>query len=747
MKLIRLLKDVETGRYDIYERTTRKKKFLVVRSTEPEPMTPEEMAQNYNIENVLVSLFPPKRILVAKQEKKNTVLENVAKSLAIGSAILIIALTPLANHFVLAKNTITPQEAKEELSVKPGLGWKNFTDELPRSEITQSNIKSHNYDLLQPYRDALLTESVVRGYTDGSFKPERKITRAELATMLVKAFHIDTKNISPTVKFKDVSNGAWYYKYVEASAAAGLVKGYNDGTFKPNNNVTNAEAITMAIRALEARGAPEKNVSYTFNDVDPGKWYYSIIEDALQEGLFPNDTDALNVIAPNGQLQPNSPANRGKVAVWIWQAYPNKDGDSDRLTDIDEWTIGTNPKSSDTDGDRIKDGDDKNPLLPFFIVKFNFNGDGDSDYKNYKIFKMDSNDFNNEFIDYNGSLDTKTFGIHNLSYLIERDHTVEDQTLINNKNTNLYNLYESGFIDVLKENMKDYISTHYPTGDIDLNDLLGHLGEIVADKYRTEFGGKPPYGFYCGDRYFWTAQTFNWIFENYENRYFSVDDEKEYDYRYRGKDFYVSPLSASITRVYYSNGTFIRDKPARINHAMTLILTKDKAFYITNLSSIFKSYAMGIGPFFKPGKNYSDYAKYMIDNHVDSMVIQADEIKQYHKNFWTDPDTTKYGLLTYTLFKIPWDNGIDVYSDWPTYKTITDKLINNNVRGSLPFFRIMSSRDTFDRGKYLIIYNSKAEKYLMVKVSDSLFEKYESQYKQNPDNIEVINDILALVNN
>lgn len=99
----------------------------------------------------------------------------------------------------------------------------------------------------------LVSLDLVKGYTDGSIKPDQNITRAEYAAIMVRALGLETAaNISKgsATGFKDVAGSHWASGYISVAVSEGIIKGYPNGTFKPDANVTNAEAITMVVRLL-----------------------------------------------------------------------------------------------------------------------------------------------------------------------------------------------------------------------------------------------------------------------------------------------------------------------------------------------------------------------------------------------------------------------------------------------------------------------------------------------------------------
>ena len=88
---------------------------------------------------------------------------------------------------------------------------------------------------------------LITGYTDGTFKPDGSITRAEMATMLNNIFQYDT---AASNTFTDVTAGAWYEDAILKLNNAGILTGYGDGQMKPTANITWQEAVVMIARAF-----------------------------------------------------------------------------------------------------------------------------------------------------------------------------------------------------------------------------------------------------------------------------------------------------------------------------------------------------------------------------------------------------------------------------------------------------------------------------------------------------------------
>ena len=90
---------------------------------------------------------------------------------------------------------------------------------------------------------------VIGGYPDGTFKPANVVTRAEMATMIVNCLGIPVSGGSAT-KFSDVPESHWASGFIAYAASVGFIAGYPDGTFKPEQQVTCNEALTMIIASL-----------------------------------------------------------------------------------------------------------------------------------------------------------------------------------------------------------------------------------------------------------------------------------------------------------------------------------------------------------------------------------------------------------------------------------------------------------------------------------------------------------------
>lgn len=132
---------------------------------------------------------------------------------------------------------------------------------------------------------------IVKGRNAEAFDPDAPITRAEFATICAR---FDKTQISTSSNFTDIS-GHWAEKYIERAATLGWIAGYSDGTFRPSNYITRAEAMTMINRVLCRVPETESDLlpgMITWPDNQPGTWYYL----AVQEATNSHDYDRKDAI-------------------------------------------------------------------------------------------------------------------------------------------------------------------------------------------------------------------------------------------------------------------------------------------------------------------------------------------------------------------------------------------------------------------------------------------------------------------
>ncbi len=152
---------------------------------------------------------------------------------------------------------------------------------------------------------------IINGYTDGTFGPERDVTRAEFATMLMRAMAsagIGSPDPAGT-PFKDLNDAAWAIGDVKTAYDLGIINGMTATTFEPNSKVTYEQALKMIVCALNYGGQADAVYKSAVATNPNTKWYYGYVQTAKSLGL----TD--NVVVMQEQ-----PAKRAQIAQMIYNA-------------------------------------------------------------------------------------------------------------------------------------------------------------------------------------------------------------------------------------------------------------------------------------------------------------------------------------------------------------------------------------------------------------------------------------------
>ena len=170
--------------------------------------------------------------------------------------------------------------------------FRLLKDEVRDGAFTTSNSYS-DVAYGKWYNNPISTMSalgIITGYPDGTFKPNKPITRAEFAAI---AARFDETQSGKSATFSDVI-GHWAAKEIGIAYYNDWIKGYPDGTFKPDQNITRAEAMTLINRVLERK--PESpadlltNMNKWTDNMDTSKWYYLDVQEATNSHGYTRKT-------------------------------------------------------------------------------------------------------------------------------------------------------------------------------------------------------------------------------------------------------------------------------------------------------------------------------------------------------------------------------------------------------------------------------------------------------------------------
>lgn len=152
----------------------------------------------------------------------------------------------------------------------------------------------------------LVEKGIIQGFQDGTFKPNNYVTRAQAAIMIGRALGLD--GTQKNTKFPDVSKESVASGYIQSAVNSGIIQGYSDGTFKPNQSVTRGQMAIFLSRAFNL----QKTSNVTFSDVSSSMVAYPYIGRLIAAGITNGYTD--------GTYRPNKAVTRGEFSAFMARA-------------------------------------------------------------------------------------------------------------------------------------------------------------------------------------------------------------------------------------------------------------------------------------------------------------------------------------------------------------------------------------------------------------------------------------------
>ncbi|MBN2096758.1 S-layer homology domain-containing protein [Candidatus Peregrinibacteria bacterium] len=172
------------------------------------------------------------------------------------------------------------------------------------------NNRHPNYEAIKYLKE----HNVIGGYSDGTFKPDKTVNRAEALKMLMTAFNVGVGGYSD-FDFTDTDKNAWYAASLGSAVAKGIVKGYSDGSFKPANTVNRAEYLKILFKTVSME--PNSEITQPYSDVSLDQWFagYAFL------------ANKLNLLQPASNFNPANGMTRAGVAETIYRMKMIQDYD------------------------------------------------------------------------------------------------------------------------------------------------------------------------------------------------------------------------------------------------------------------------------------------------------------------------------------------------------------------------------------------------------------------------------------
>lgn len=154
----------------------------------------------------------------------------------------------------------------------------------------------------------LKENGIIAGYDDGSFKPEKTVSRVEALKMIIAGLDINIAE-NDDIDFPDTESPSWYSPFVATGIAENIVAGYPDGSFKPSNNIIRAEYLKVLLEAAKVE-LIETVINKPYYDVDRDEWYAKYASFSKENTLFEVE---------DNELLPSEKVTRGEVADTIYK--------------------------------------------------------------------------------------------------------------------------------------------------------------------------------------------------------------------------------------------------------------------------------------------------------------------------------------------------------------------------------------------------------------------------------------------
>ena len=164
----------------------------------------------------------------------------------------------------------------------------------------------------------LSEKSVVIGYPDGTFKPDENVTRAEFASMAIKALGQEHTTVAQPVKFNDIDKDFWAYDAIQKAIYFDLVSNpEKEGKFRPYDSVSRAEALSIAVNALTTEQISEQKAKYVLSKVykdanDIPAWFIIPAGKAEILGMVVSEPDKAS------NMDSDRPATRAEVTAILY---------------------------------------------------------------------------------------------------------------------------------------------------------------------------------------------------------------------------------------------------------------------------------------------------------------------------------------------------------------------------------------------------------------------------------------------
>ena len=243
-------------------------------------------------------------------------MKNIIKKISVIGLCISLSMNSVAYAGVLdaitGESTIT-----EDIKTAGETNEAEVSEELTvNTETTSTSVNTFS-DIEGHWAKNWITQAVesgfVSGYEDGTFKPDRTITRAEFSKLINSAMYIEN---AAKLNFSDVNNSEWFYNEVQKSVASGFFSGYENNTFRPNNPIKREEVAKVVSSAITS-GEVDGEGATLLSD-------YSTIQDWAKPSVNTVYNKGYILGYPTGVYMPSKALTRAEAVKIIYEIVENE---------------------------------------------------------------------------------------------------------------------------------------------------------------------------------------------------------------------------------------------------------------------------------------------------------------------------------------------------------------------------------------------------------------------------------------
>lgn len=224
------------------------------------------------------------------------------------------------------KTTNNAEETNETSETTGGIEKTAETKSVAAETKVQSAFSDIGDHWAKNWIEKAVKLGFVSGYEDGTFKPDRTITRAEFSKLINNALHTEKK---ADLSFSDVSNKEWFYAEVQKSVASGFFSGYENNTFRPNNPIKREEVAKVVSSAITTGEADGEGATMLSDYGTIQEWAKPSVNSVYNKGYI--------LGYPEGVYRPAKALTRAEAVKIIYEIIENENIEQGfNITNYDE---------------------------------------------------------------------------------------------------------------------------------------------------------------------------------------------------------------------------------------------------------------------------------------------------------------------------------------------------------------------------------------------------------------------------